>query len=174
MPLILVTPLSAVEATIRSDRPSHLVTLLSPEHLIDTPAGFAPEKHLRLGMNDVADEYTAEAPPSPQHVERLLEFGRGWDAGAPLLVHCWAGVSRSMAAAYILLCERAGPGHERAIAEAIRARAPHAAPNTLMVRYADEALGRAGRMRDAVEAIGRGRIVDEGVRVELPLTLHIP
>ena len=63
-----------------------------------------------------------------------------------MLVHCWAGVSRSMAAAYILLCDRFGPGHEEAIAQPSRLRAPHAYPNALLVQLADAALGREGRM----------------------------
>lgn len=174
MPTILVTPLSAVEATILRDAPSHMVTLLSPEHMIETPAGIAPDRHLRLGVNDVAEAWAGDTPPAVHHVSQLLDFGRGWDANAPMLVHCWAGVSRSMAAAFIILCERAGPGHERAIAQAIRARAPHAAPNTLFVQHADEMLGRGGRMREAIAEIGRGRIVAEGERVELPLSLHLP
>jgi predicted protein tyrosine phosphatase len=168
--MILVTPLSAVEDTIRSHRPSHLVTLLSPEHMIETPAGIDPARHLRLAVNDVAEAWASELPPSPRHVRQLLEFGRGWESEAPILVHCWAGISRSTAAAFILLCDRLAPGSERKIAEGIRARAPHAFPNPLLVRLADEALGREGRMIAAAQAIGRGEIVAEGRLVELPLS----
>lgn len=170
--MILVTPLSAVEATIRRYRPSHMVTLLSPEHMIETPDGFPPEAHLRLGVNDVADPAFGDTPPAAKHVDDLLTFGRGWNGEAPMLVHCWAGVSRSTAAAYILFCDRLGPGREEEIAKAIRFRAPHAYPNRLMVQLADDALGREGRMLRAVEALGRGRIVAEGECVELPLVLE--
>lgn len=167
--MILVTPLSAVEETIRRFRPSHMATLLSPEHMIDTPSGINPARHLRLALNDVADISGAEMPPAPQHVAELLRFGREWPADDPMLVHCWAGISRSMAAAYILLCDRIGPGSEHAIARDLRRRAPHAFPNPLLVRYADDALEREGRMIAAIRAIGRGNIVAEGVCVELPL-----
>ena len=150
MSMILVTPLSEVEAAIRHYRPSHLVTLLSPEHMIETPYGVLPERHLRLGVDDVADDYLSERAPR---------------------AHCWAGVSRSMAAAFVLLCDRHGPGRELEIAHALRWRAAHAYPNPLIVRLADEALGRKGHMISAAEAIGRGVIVAEGERVELPLSL---
>lgn len=170
--MILVAPLSAVEETIRVYRPSHLVTLLSPEHMIETPPGIDPARHLRLAVNDVAEAWAAEVPPSPHHIEQLLEFGRAWAAEAPILLHCWAGISRSTAAAYILLCDRLGPGSEYEIARALRARAPHAFPNPLLVSLADRALAREGRMVEAVRAIGRGKIVAEGVRVELPLSLE--
>jgi len=172
MSMILVTPLSAVEDTIRRYRPSHLVTLLSPEHMIETPAGIA--QHLRLGVNDVSEAEEveeAEVPPSDQHIARLLAFARGWPAEAPLLVHCWAGISRSTAAAYIVLCDRFGPGAETQIAQALRMRAPHAYPNSLLVSLADRALGREGRMIGAVNMIGRGEIVDEGECFELPLEM---
>lgn len=168
--MILVTPLSAVEDTIRRYRPSHLVTLLSPEHMIETPDGVDPARHLRLSVNDVAEVSAAEVPPAPEHVETLLRFGREWPASAPLLVHCWAGISRSMAAAYIILCDRLGPGSEHSIARALRARASHAFPNPLLVSLADTALSREGRMIDAIRAIGRGTIVAEGRIVVLPIT----
>jgi predicted protein tyrosine phosphatase len=76
-----------------------------------------------------------------------------------------------MAAAFTLLCDRAGPGSEYEIAQEIRARASHAQPNRLLVRLADQALERDGRMVRAVEAMGPGRLVDEGVPVELPLAI---
>ncbi len=171
MTAILVSPLSAIEEAIRTYRPSHLVTLLSPEHMIPTPRDIAVERHLQLAMNDVAEAWASDSPPAEQHVARLLAFGRGWPAEAPMLVHCWAGVSRSMAAAYILLCDRAGPGSELAIARGLRARAAHAFPNPLMIRLADSIMERGGRMVDAIGRIGRGEIVAEGRCVELPLAM---
>src|SRR5690349_13999621 len=102
MPRILVTPLSALPDAVERHRPSHIVTLLSPEHMIETPAGFPPERHLKLGMNDVEHVRDGESPPSRDHVDELLAFARGWPADEPMIVHCWAGVSRSMAASYIV------------------------------------------------------------------------
>jgi predicted protein tyrosine phosphatase len=171
MSMILVTPLSAVLDSIRTYRPAYLVTLLSPEYMIETPDGIASERHLRLALNDIADPSLGGSPPSARHIAQLIAFGREWDGAEPMLVHCWAGVSRSMAAAFTLLCDRAGPGSEHEIAQEIRARAPHAQPNRLLVRLADRSLDRNGQMVRAVEAMGPGRLVDEGVLVELPLTM---
>ncbi|MBU6298628.1 MAG: protein tyrosine phosphatase [Alphaproteobacteria bacterium] len=172
--MILVTPLSAVADCIRSYRPSHLVTLLSPEHMIDTPAGISPEHHLRLSLNDISDPAHGEAPPGLKHVAQLIAFGREWDTLQPMIVHCWAGVSRSMAAAFTLLCDRGGPGTEQDIAMGMRLRASHASPNRLLVRLADQTLGREGRMVRALEAMGPGRMVEEGFPVEFPLTITEP
>lgn len=170
MPAIFVTPLSQVETTIKRHKPSHMMTLLSPGHMIETPRGIQANCHLKLGLNDVSTVELADDPPSEKHVEELIRFGRSWDAKAPMLIHCWAGISRSMAAAYIILCDRFGPFREKEIAKALRARAPHACPNPLLVEFADKALSRNGRMILGVESIGRGMIVAEGVIVELPLS----
>ena len=171
MPFILVTPLSAVPESVRRYSPSHLVTLLSPEHMIETPQGILSDRHLRLALNDVAGEWESDTPPAAHHIEKLVGFGRGWDAELPILVHCWAGISRSTAAAYILLCDRLGPGSEGEIACALRNRAPHACPNSLMIRLADDLLNRHGRMVEAVQSIGRGQIAAIGECVELPIAL---
>ena len=117
------------------------------------------------GLKNGADDYLVK----PFHVEELLAFSRQWPAEDPLLIHCWAGISRSMAATYIVLCDRLGHGSELAAARAIRARAPHAYPNSLLVRHADALLGRDGRMVEAIRSIGAGRMVAEGELVEFPL-----
>lgn len=169
MPRLLVTPLSRLADTIAAHGPSHLVTLLSPEHMIQTPPGFDPARHLKLGVNDVADPAAGKDPPTRDHIERLLAFARGWDARAPLLIHCWAGVSRSMACAFAILCDRLGPDHEIAIARAMRRRAPHAAPNALLVAHADAVLGRGGRMIAARNTMGAAICVEEGFAADFPL-----
>lgn len=169
MPRLLVAPLSSLEETIATHAPSHLVSLLSPEHMIETPAGFAAERHLKLGVNDIVDPAAGTAPPARAHIDALLEFSRGWDARQPLLIHCWAGISRSMASAFTILCDRLGPDREIEIARAMRQRAPHAQPNRLLVSHADEALGRGGRMVAALNTMGPPLVVEEGVITAFPL-----
>jgi predicted protein tyrosine phosphatase len=125
--------------------------------------------HLKLGVNDIVDPAAGPAPPARQHIDELLAFSRGWDAKRPLLIHCWAGISRSMASAFTILCDRLGPGREIEIARAMRQRAPHAQPNRLLVSHADEALGRGGRMVLALNSMGPPLMVEEGVITSFPL-----
>lgn len=169
MPKIVVLPLSALPEGLRTHAPSHLVTLLGPDHMIETPEGFSSSRHLRLEMHDVIDAKDAASAPSEAHVAALLAFSRQWDARAPMLVHCWAGISRSMAAAFTILCDRSEAGKELDIAREMRQRAPQADPNRLLVQFADAALCRAGRMVKALETIGRGKIAAEGQPVEFPV-----
>jgi predicted protein tyrosine phosphatase len=169
MPRLLVTPLSSLSEALAAHHPSHLVSLLSPEHMIATPEGFPAARHLRLGVNDIVDPAAGTAPPARAHIDQLLEFARGWDASRPMVIHCWAGISRSMASAFAILCDRLGEDREIEIARAIRQRAPHAQPNRLLVQHADDALGRRGRMIAALNSMGPPLLAEEGVTTAFPL-----
>ena len=169
MPHLLVAPLSSLADALETHAPSHLISLLSPEHMIETPTGFPSAMHLKLGINDIVDPLAGTAPPAREHVDELLAFARGWDGKQPLLIHCWAGISRSMASAYTILCDRLGPGSEIQIARAMRTRAPHAQPNRLLVQHADEALGRGGKMLLALDHMGPAQLLQEGVTTIFPL-----
>jgi len=169
MPRLLVAPLSSLEDAITAHAPSHLVSLLSPEHMIETPTGFPVGRHLKLGVNDIVDPAAGTAPPGRAHIDALLEFSRDWDTSQPLLIHCWAGISRSMASAFAILCDRLGPDREIEIARAMRQRAPHAQPNRLLVSHADDALGRGGKMLAALNTMGPPLVVEEGVTTAFPL-----
>jgi predicted protein tyrosine phosphatase len=170
MSRLLIAPFSALEDAVRRHRPSHLLTLLD-EPFVHTPKTIQPDRHLRLRMHDIVEPMEGGVIPESGHVADLIAFGKTWDKTAPLLVHCWAGISRSTAAAYILLCDLHGPGHENRIARGLRFHAPHAQPNRLLIRHADLLLGREGRMVAAVETMGEARAVAEGEVVELPLAL---
>ncbi len=165
---IIVSPLSRISEVIEARRPSHMITLLDPAQVIDTPRALARERHLRLGVYDICDPVQGMTPPEEDHVLRILEFGRGWDEASPLLVHCFAGISRSTAAAFILACERNPETPEHDIAWRMRRAASHAYPNRRLVRLADDLLGRNGRMADAVEAIGANGWVMMGTPFDLP------
>lgn len=160
---LIVCGLEKVEALIAARRPSHMITLLDPWTMIETPAGVAVDRHLRLGVNDIAEPTDGQVIPDETLVERLLAFGRLWDERAPMLVHCWAGISRSTATAFVLACERSPHADETAIAMAMRRAAPHAEPNRRIVALADDMLGRGGRMVDAVAAMGGNGYASMGV-----------
>lgn len=169
--IIYVGPLSAVDTTIASAGVSHLITLINDQTMIQTPSAIAPVNHLRLAMNDISEPQPGLVTPSGHHIDELLEFATAWDRRAPMLIHCWAGISRSTAAAFILQCALNPTVDEREIAWGLRAASPTATPNRRMVDLADDALGRDGRMATAVAAIGRGDFAAEGMLFKLPVRL---
>ncbi|HKA65324.1 MAG TPA: tyrosine protein phosphatase [Methyloceanibacter sp.] len=159
---ILVSPLSLVETTIEDAQVSHLVTLINGETLVPTPPSIPPDRHLRLDMNDICEPITGLVLPCEEHVADLVQFALDWDRRAPLLIHCWAGISRSTAAAFISLCALNPDADELGLARALREASPTAYPNRKLVALGDEVLTRQGRMIAAVEKIGRGEIAEEG------------
>jgi predicted protein tyrosine phosphatase len=91
-----------------------------------------------------------------------------------MVIHCWAGISRSTAAAFITLCALNPETPEDLIAKRLREASPTAYPNRLMIRLGDKALERGGSMVDAVESIGRGIVASEAVPFSLPADLSRP
>jgi predicted protein tyrosine phosphatase len=170
MPAIYVCPKSKVPHAARDLRPSHLITLLDPADDMPTPEEVSGHRHLRLGMHDVtARSDIHHTPPDEMHVRELIAFAKGWDRTQPLLIHCWAGISRSTASAFTVACMLNAPGREADIAKLLRSRAPHAQPNPRLVAIADDLLRRDGRMIDALDAMGPAKVVFEGVLFALPL-----
>lgn len=168
MSRVLISPYSAIEATIRRYRPSHLVSLMV-EPQVQTPEAIRPGCHLRLSIHDVTEATDGVACPEHSHIASLLGFARSWDRSSPILIHCWAGISRSTAAAYILLCDLHPVGDEQRLAKTLRFYAPHAQPNRLMIRHADFLLAREGRMVSAIESMPPAVAAVEGEVVEIPL-----
>ena len=160
--MIVVGPLSRVQALAEEHGISHIVTMLAPDTPHEAVAGIGPERHLRLYFHDIVQEREGHRPPSAADAERLIAFLQGWERSAPMLIHCWAGISRSTAAAYTALCLFRPRADEEELAWELRQASPSATPHRLIVSLADQALGRQGRMVKAVERIGRGVDAYEG------------
>ncbi|MGO9719817.1 MAG: tyrosine phosphatase family protein [Methylocella sp.] len=169
VPRIHVCSLSKVPETVRATGARSLVTLLDKGTPVNRPSGIAAERHLVVVLSDIVVEVDGHTLPSESHVENLLTFVRQWDQSAPLLIHCWAGVSRSTAAAFITACALRPHRDEAEIAQAVRTKSPTATPNSRLVTIADAMLGRNGRMVAAIEKIGRGRNCFEGAPFALEL-----
>ena len=166
--MIHVSSLSALDS-VTARLPSYdLLTLLSPDHPPTDWSALACTRHLRLSFHDIVEPMPGLIAPDRDIMQAVLDFGRHIDPQRALLIHCWAGISRSSAAAFVIACDR-NPGFEHDIAIELRRRAPSATPNPLMVRLADELLAHNGRMVEAIDQIGRGAEAREGEPYELPL-----
>jgi predicted protein tyrosine phosphatase len=158
-----VCSLPRIEATVAATGARSLVTLLNRGTLVTRPAAIAPERHLHIAMSYILEAMDGHILPAERHVNELIAFVVAWDRAEPLVIHCFAGVSRSTAAAFITACALDPSRDEAEIALAIRAASPTATPNARLVAVADAILARAGRMNAAIEAIGRGEECEEGV-----------
>ena len=119
-------------------------------------------------VNDIAAPIAGQTEPSAGHAARVLAFVDDWDRSAPMLIHCWAGISRSTASMFMALCKLNPERDETDILARMRRLAPHIAPTRLLTAHADDLLGRGGRMVDALDAVGPARPASEGYLFELP------
>ena len=164
---VYVCPLSLVSQTIERSGARHLMTLINRQTMLETPAGIDAANHLKLAINDISEPQDGLVHPAECHVEELIRFAGTWGRKGPIVVHCWAGISRSTAAAFISLCALNPDTPERIIAQRLRTASVTATPNRLLVRLADDMLSRRGRMVSAVELIGTGEPATEGIPFEL-------
>lgn len=169
MPRLHVCSLRLIPDTVRETGARSLLTLINVGTPVERPADIAGDRHLFIGVSDIVDPTDGHIHPAEEHVQQVLDFAARWDRREPVIVHCYAGVSRSTAAAFIIACALAPERPEAEIARAIRDASPTATPNRRLVAIADRMLGREGRMVAAVEAIGRGDDCFEGVPFALEL-----
>jgi predicted protein tyrosine phosphatase len=167
--MIHVCSLARLYETVEQTGARHVVTLLKQTDRVVWPDGLAPANHLVLGMDDIVHPIDGYVPPADEHVVQLIEFVRAWDRAAPLVVHCYAGISRSTAGAFVAACALNPNRNELSIARAIRKASASAMPNARIVSLADRALGRNGRMIAAIEEIGPGEMAYEGTPFRLDL-----
>lgn len=152
---IHVCPLALAPHMARLKNVSHVVSLLDPY----TPFPVIREvgqRHLRIEVHDIEDDEEGMDPLCKLRTKMILDFVGGWDQSQPILIHCYAGISRSTATAFITACAQNPGADEEAIAVALREASPTASPNRRFVAMADAELGRGGRMSRAIERIGRG------------------
>jgi predicted protein tyrosine phosphatase len=168
---LYVCPMSLVHATLTRTSARHLITLINLQTMLETPPGIAPSNHLKLAVNDIIEPQDGLAHPAPEHVDQLVRFALSWDRQGPLVIHCWAGISRSTAAAFITLCALNPDVPERLLARRLRQASATASPNRLLISLADARLNRCGRMVTAIEQIGPGQMAPEGQPFTLPSRL---
>ena len=161
--MIIVCGLSRAQEQIDLHKAQSVIGILGPETAHPTYRGIAEKKHLKLTFNDINEEAVGMKAASVDDVDLLLNFITAWDKKHPLVVHCWAGISRSTATAFAAMCVLRPHDDEMKLAQTLRFASPSATPNRLITKHVDDRLGRNGRMLGAVESIGRGANAFEGV-----------
>jgi len=137
---------------------THVLSILDPDWP-EPEAFFAYDPHHRttLHFHDAVEPAPNIWLPQVKHVEDILAFGRAFERDradrpeAHLLIHCHAGISRSTAAMTSLLAQAYPDETEERIFEHLVAIRPQAWPNSLMIGFADDLLGRGGRLKAALQ-----------------------
>jgi predicted protein tyrosine phosphatase len=142
---------------------THVLSILDPGWPEPEPLSiFELHRRLRLRFHDIIESQPGWVAPERWDVELLLSFTRDLGAGGThLLIHCHAGVSRSTAAAALVLAQRCPdqPADE-VLEEVVRLR-PRAWPNLRILELGDGILGRSGEIVEAATAHYRRAIERE-------------
>jgi predicted protein tyrosine phosphatase len=160
--MIIVCGLNAAQGQIDSHGAKTVISILGPETPHRDFSGIARARHLRLTFNDINAATPGLIAPQSADAVRLVNFIKAWDQKSPLLIHCWAGISRSTASAFSALCVLRPETDEMLLVQELRAASPSATPNLMITAQVDQLLGRDGRMLKAIQSIGRGADAFEG------------
>src|SRR6202789_4356902 len=160
--MIHVCSLAALPETVKATGASHVLTVMANVHQVQRPESVLEANHLKVQMDDITEQMDGFVAPSDSHIEQVLNFVRGWDRSAPLVVHCYAGISRPTGSGFAAACMLNPHRDEMSIARQIRAASPIASPDRVIVSLAGEAVEREGRMWRALDEIGPGSMTVEG------------
>ncbi len=170
---IIVCPLSRAPEIARDKKPSRVVSLLDPGTSFPILEGYGFDRHLCMEIHDIESESEGLDICCDKRMGKILDFVGQWRAEDPILIHCYAGISRSTATAFITACAYDPKRDEEELAFALRLASPTASPNRRFIALADAALGRNGRMSRAIESIGRGPPWYE-IGEATPFSLSVP
>tara|TARA_B110000196_G_C21085166_1_gene634579 strand:- start:401 stop:964 length:564 start_codon:yes stop_codon:yes gene_type:complete len=158
--MIIVCSLSDVVDVCDSVKPKYLISVIDPGYAPETPKSV--KSHLKLGFDDITKispdnhifrlntDEVPQLPPNQFHIDSIAEFTNLWKVDEDIVIHCWCGVSRSMATATYLMCKKNINDIENNI-KYIRSIAPHANPNKLLIKLFEENLGTKGQIAKSYE-----------------------
>ena len=170
MSTLHVCPRAHVPAVLARSGAGWAISALARADRLPDFGAMAAERRLHLAVSDIAEPTPDHVLAQRSHLDALFGFLQRWDRETPLLIHCYAGVSRSPAIAFLALCLLAPATPETEHARRLRASSPTATPNGRLVALGDALLRRDGRMVEAITAIGRGAECFEGA----PFCLAVP
>jgi predicted protein tyrosine phosphatase len=162
MPSIHVCSLARLPATVETLAASHVLTLISPGTDVPTPPSIPAAQHRFIPVHDIWEPLEGHILPDETHVAEVIAFAKAWDRTAPMVVHCYAGISRSTAAAIISTLVVRPDLDPVEVAKHVRRTSPTATPNPRIIAIADQMMGFKGKLIDAIEGIGRGEDAQEG------------
>jgi len=143
-----------------------------PQRKIPTPQGIIKHNHFffqDLNSPELKEYYDIKEkkmvklyPPTSEDIRDILDKAKGLPARAHLFLHCFAGISRSPACAFAIICQILGGGKEELAVKIMVQACPYGgiSPNGLIIQYADEILNRNGRMIKAIDNYARSESVE--------------
>ena len=133
---------------------THVISILDPDYPVpDGLAKIASENRIVFRFDDATVPGAGRIHPASTDIGKLVEWSRSLTDSQVkhLLVHCHAGISRSTAAAAIIVADK-NPGRETEIFKMIDRIRPRNWPNSMMIDLADQLLGCGGAFNAALQS----------------------
>ena len=153
---VFVCQKNKVHDVVKATGAKHVLSLLDPDDRLYLTPRLQEVNRLHLECEDVLDEKVWAAPTREQ-VQSFLEWARCIPDEDTLVVHCFAGVSRSTAAAIAILADRLG--NVDAAGQRIKSVRPQPCPNPVIIKFADEILGLDGKLYEECEKVANYRLL---------------
>lgn len=166
--MLIVSSLDGACRAFAEHHPARVISLLAGDEQTPCFEGLGADRHLKLCVDNESSGEAISAT-GRRRAEAIVRFLSSWDGEGDILIHCNRGVSRSTAAAFVVMCMRAPDADERTLASLLRKAAPYADPCPMLIAHADEILGRDGRMIEAIEDLPPPRTAIAAPVVTLPL-----
>jgi predicted protein tyrosine phosphatase len=148
---VYICSFHTLQKRINQIRPAKLISILGDADSAPFPE-FRASDHLKLLIDDVCRPCRGFSHATKAHLKQVFEFTRDWNGRDPILIHCWAGSSRSPAIALAVLLQKFSED-EASLVQRLSSRGPHIRPNELIVSLTDDELRLGGRLTGAVRQI---------------------
>ena len=133
----------------------HIISIKDCSQCGPNLAAFRSDFTLHSFVFDDTGDAAAKHAVTESAIRRLLGIYAQTKPEDSILFHCFAGVSRSSAAAFLWLVHHGCP-YDQAYQLIVAIRGPFICPNQLMIKLADDVMGRNGEMAAFMSAeIGR-------------------
>lgn len=134
-----------VRKVVKRFSATHLLSLVDPNDRMPTPHRILRENHLSVSFDDVESPELAGAP-ADNDLELIVAWVDRLPESTRLVIHCTAGISRSSAIAFGLLCRVHDIGAAR---DRVLDTQPNASPNALVTMIMDRLFDMGGALHDA-------------------------
>ncbi len=85
--MLHVCSLAALPETVKATGASHVLTVMARVDQVPRPQSVLEANHLKVAVDDINEQMEGFVAPSEIHIEQVLNFVRGWDRRAPMVMH---------------------------------------------------------------------------------------
>jgi len=134
---------------ITAYQPTRIISTITQSEALNLPAA-----HLHINVGDITSDLDGHVLPAMHHLLEVLEFTKNLTDDDRLLIHCFAGMSRSTAFAIAVLIQH-GMDYVEAFKHVAMIR-PILLPNRLIIKLIDQHFSLQGDLINLVRCHYQG------------------